>query len=333
MGKRQSVVTIGGGTGHFVLLSGLKKYDIEITAIVSMADDGGSTGVLRDEMGVLPPGDIRQCLVALSEDSEMLRNLFSYRFENGSFSGHTFGNLFLSALEKINGNFVDGVKEASKILRVRGRVLPVTEEQMHLLVVLKDGTEIEGERALDGDERISKIGVQSVSLKEKVNAYDPALKAIENSDTIIIGPGDLYGSILPNFLISEISDAVKKNNAEVLYVTNLTNKKGQTEGFGIGEYVAAIESYIGKGRINTIIANNEMPSEDATRAYEKQEGAGTVISCTDFIPGGGTKIICEPLLSHKKVNIPSSDKIKKERSFIRHDSTLLTQVVMEHISN
>jgi len=332
MGKK-SIVTIGGGTGHFVLLSGLKKYNIEITAVVSMADDGGSTGVLRDEMGVLPPGDIRQCLVALSEDSEMLRNLFSYRFENGSLSGHTFGNLFLSALEKINGNFLEGVKEASKILRVRGRVLPVTEEQMHLLVTLKDGTEIEGERALDGDERISKIGVQSVSLKENVNAYEPALKAIENADSIVIGPGDLYGSLLTSLLIAEVSEAVKKSNARLIYIANLTNKKGQTDNFGIGEYVEAIESYIGVGRIDTIISNNEMPSEDAVSAYEQQEGAGTVISCTGFIPDGGTKIICEPLLSHKKVNIPSSDKIKRDRSFIRHDSDALARALMRHIEN
>jgi len=332
MGKK-SVVTIGGGTGHFVLLSGLKKHDVAITAIVSMADDGGSTGELRDELGVLPPGDVRQCLVALSEDGDVLRDLFSYRFENGNLSGHTFGNLFLSALEKINGNFVDGVKEASKILRVRGVVLPVTEGQMRLMVALKDGTHVKGERALDMDERIRNIGVESIFLEEEVRAYAPALTAINSADTIIIGPGDLYGSILPNFLIKEVSEAVKKSSAEVVYVANLTNKKGQTEGFGIGEYVAAIEQYIGDGRINVVVANSEMPSKDAVSAYEQQEGEGTIISCTSSTAVGNKRIVCEPLLSHKKVHISDSDKIKKERSFIRHDSALLARVIMEQMES
>lgn len=330
--NKKNIVTIGGGTGHFVLLSGLKKYDIDITAIVSMADDGGSTGVLRDEMGVLPPGDVRQCLVALSEESEMLRDLFSYRFENGTLSGHTFGNLFLSALEKINGNFVDGVKEASKILRVRGVVMPVTEYQMRLVVTLKDGSNVDGERALDGDVRISEIGVDYISLKKKVRAYRPALEAIKNADFIIIGPGDLYGSVLPNFLIPELSSAVKKSDAKVLYVANLTNKKGQTSGFSIEYYVHAIEQCIGEGRINTIIANSELPDATAVRDYEEQEGPGTIVTCDNISKIGDANVICQPLLSHKEVRLSSSDKIKKHRSFIRHDSKKLAKVVIDNLA-
>ena len=143
--KNKNIVTIGGGTGSFTLLSGLKKYPINISAIVSMADDGGSTGVLRDELGVLPPGDVRQCLVALSDSSEILRELMNYRFENGEFKGHNFGNLFLSALEKIKGNFVQGAEEAAKILNVKGEVIPVTNDDMRLLIELNDGRIIKGE--------------------------------------------------------------------------------------------------------------------------------------------------------------------------------------------
>lgn len=331
MERKMNVVTIGGGTGHFVLLSGLKKYDVDITAIVSMADDGGSTGVLRDELGVLPPGDVRQCLVALSDESEMLRDLFSYRFENGTLSGHTFGNLFLSALEKINGNFTDGLHEASKILRVRGIVMPVTEDQMELSIKLKDGSNVVGERALDEDERIADIGVEQISLKKKVKAYDPAVDAIKTTDTIIIGPGDLYGSVLPNLLISEISDAVQESDATVVYVANLTNKKGQTEGFGVEDYVNTIETYIGKNRINVVIANSESPGKEAIQVYEKQEGLGSIISCEDTLKESDAKLICKPLLSHKEVHVSSSDKIKKHRSFIRHDSDALASAVMNYV--
>jgi len=298
-----------------------------------MADDGGSTGVLRDEMGVLPPGDIRQCLIALSEESELLRDLFSYRFENGDLSGHTFGNLFLSALEKVTGNFTDGVKEASRILRVRGKVVPVTEGQMRLVVTLKDGTEINGEQALDSDERVESVGVKEISLKENVRAYKPAIDAIENADAIVIGPGDLYGSVLPNLLLSEVSDAINKSVARVLYIANLTNKKGQTDGFGVKDYVSALEKFIGEGRVNAVFANSEKPNLDTLSIYEKQEGPNTLVLCDKSDGLDDKRCVCTDLLSHKKPKVFSADAIKGTRSLIRHDPEKLARVIMEYLGN
>ncbi|EKE21203.1 MAG: hypothetical protein ACD_7C00311G0003 [uncultured bacterium] len=231
-----NVVTIGGGTGSFTLLSGLKKYPINISAIVSMADDGGSTGRLRDELGVLPPGDIRQCLVALSNSSDTLRELMNYRFENGGLKGHNFGNILLSALEKIQGSFSLGVKEATHILGVQGQVIPVSEDEMNLYIKLKNDKILVGEKQLDHNNDVRKYGIKKVYLKPSAQADREALSAIKKADIIIIGPGDHHGSIIPNLLVSGISEAIRKSKAKVIYNCNLTNKKGQTENFDVDKY-------------------------------------------------------------------------------------------------
>jgi len=209
----KNIATIGGGTGSFTLLSGLKKYPVKISAIVSMVDDGGSTGRLRDELGVLPPGDARQCLVALSESSKQLRTLMNYRFEKGALQGHSFGNIFLSALEKINGNFLKGIASASEILKVSGEIIPVSEGDMRLLINLKNGKILKGEKELDSNEEIRKVGIKNIQLKARVKPNLQAISAIKKADAIIIGPGDFFGSILPNLLVGEISAAVKKSQS------------------------------------------------------------------------------------------------------------------------
>ena len=217
----KKIVTIGGGTGSFTLLSGLKNYSIDISAVVSMADDGGSTGRLRDELGVLPPGDIRQCLVALSDSSDKLRDLMNYRFptngdsdldkEMRGLAGHSFGNLLLSALEKINGNFIDGVREAAKILNIKGQVLPVSEKDMNLAIELNNGKIIIGEKYLDHNKQIRKHSVKKVFLKPQISANKKVLKVIKNADIIILGPGDHYGSIIPNLLVKGVAKTICKS--------------------------------------------------------------------------------------------------------------------------
>ncbi|MBI3638505.1 YvcK family protein, partial [Candidatus Wolfebacteria bacterium] len=253
--KNKNIVTIGGGTGSFTLLSGLKKYPINLSAIVSMADDGGSTGVLRDELGVLPPGDVRQCLVALSESSETLRELFNYRFESGGLKGHNFGNLFLSALEKISGGFQKGVEESGKILNVKGEVIPVTESDVKLVMKLKNKEVLNGEDEIGHNYEIQKIGIEKLFLTPKPKPNKKAVSAIKKADAIIIGPGKLYCSILPNLLVKEISGAIKKSKAQIIFVCNLFNKKGETDKFSMSDYVKEIEKYIGKNRIDYVIYN------------------------------------------------------------------------------
>ncbi|PIP26098.1 MAG: hypothetical protein COS71_02585 [Candidatus Moranbacteria bacterium CG06_land_8_20_14_3_00_40_12] len=327
--KPKRIVTIGGGTGSFTLLSGLKKYPIDISAIVSMADDGGSTGILRDELGVLPPGDVRQCLVALSESSEILRKLLNYRFESGGLRGHNFGNLFLSALEKINGSFSGGVKEAAKILNIKGEVIPVTDESMRLFVRLKNGKLIKGENELDKNEEISKIGVKKVFLKPKIKANQEAVERIKKADCIIIGPGDFYGSIIPNLLVSGIAQAIKKSKAEVVFNCNLTNKKGQTENFDLDRYIDETNKYLGKNRINYAIFNTQIPKAELIKKYEHREGRGMMVK---FDKNKNLKrnfrVIRAKVLNEKEAGKDKKDSIAHTRSFIRHDSEKLAKILM-----
>jgi uncharacterized cofD-like protein len=327
--QRKKIVTISGGTGSFTLLSGLKKYPIDISAIVSMADDGGSTGVLRDELGVLPPGDARQCLVALSDSTDELRALMNYRFDQGGLAGHNFGNLFLSALEKINNSFSKGVAEAAKILDVQGEVIPVSEKNMRLHIKLKNGEVLLGESQLDHNDKIRKIGLDEIFLKPKIGANKKALEKIMTADAIFIGPGDLYGSILPNILVGGIAEAIKKTKAKIFLNCNLTNKKGQTDDYKISDYVRVIESLIGKNKINFVIFNSEKIPKKLIEKYEKREGVGSVI-VFDIVSNEkrNYKIILADILRKEEIKFLKEDIIASSRSFIRHDSDKLAKVLM-----
>jgi len=326
--KKKNIVTIGGGTGSYTLLTGLKKYPINISAIVSMADDGGSTGVLRDELGVLPPGDVRQCLVALSDSTETMRDLMNYRFEQGGLKGHTFGNIFLSALEKINGNFVKGVEEATEILDVEGEVIPVSEDQMRLHIQLKNGKILVGENHLDHNEDIRKTGIKKVFLKPEVKAYQKAIERIKKADFIVIGPGDLYSSIIPNLIVRGISEAIKKSRAKIIYNCNLTNKKGQTEKFSLEDYVSEIEKYIGKGKIDFVTFNKKKLPEKLIKKYEQREGSGSVVEIKNKETQRKYKIVTANILLKSAIKKAKNDSIAETRSFIRHDSDALAKVLM-----
>jgi len=225
--KRLKIVTIGGGTGSFTLLRGLKKYPVDISAIVSMADDGGSTGVLRDELGVLPPGDVRQCLVALSDSSDVLRRLMNYRFAAGKLKGHSFGNLLLSGMEKITGSFSEGVEEVSRILNVRGEVIPVTKDNISLCMELNSGKILNGQSEIWKSDIIEKNGIKKFYLKPTVKANPRAISRLKEADVVVIGPGSHYGSVLPNLLVEGISSAIVKSKAIVIYNCNLVNKKNE----------------------------------------------------------------------------------------------------------
>lgn len=324
----KNVVTIGGGTGSFTLLSGLKKYPINISAIVSMADDGGSTGILRDELGVLPPGDARQCLVALSQSSDLMRELMDYRFENGGLKGHNFGNLLLSALEKIRGSFSEGVMEAAKILNVKGEVLPVTNENMRLVIHLKNGETLVGERFLDYHKKIRRFGINKISLEKKTRACKETLERIEKADFIIIGPGDHYGSITPNLLVGGMAKAINQSKAKVIYNCNLTNKKGQTDEYDLDKYAEDINRYIGKDRIDFVVFNTMRPEEDLMNNYEKLEGKGSIVVLNENRKRN-FEIIKADLIRDERVDISEQDMLSRKHSFIRHDSEKLARVLMD----
>lgn len=332
LNKRPLVVTIGGGTGQYTILSGLKEHPIDIAAIVSMADDSGSTGVLRDELGVLPPGDVRQCLAALSKETPTMRALFSYRFSAGPVKGHAFGNLFLSALEKITGSFAAAVAEACRIFAVYGEVIPVTEGNMRLLVELADGTLVAGEHYLDGDEKVRSAGVKKISLQNPVEAHPRAVECIKAADLIVIGPGDLYGSVLPPLLVPDIARAIRDTKAPIMYVTNLTNKKGQTEGFNAHDYAHAIHEYLGSHCIDVLLCNTTPPAPHLLERYEQQEGKNMVVDCTVRSESEPYRIIARDLISGDSQMIHPHDEIGHSRSYIRHDPIKLAAAVIEVLS-
>ena len=326
--KRPHIVTIGGGTGSFVLLSGLKAYPVHIAAIVSMADDGGSTGILRDELGVLPPGDVRQCLSALARATPEVRELFSYRFADGALRGHNVGNLFLSALEKTTGSFTKAVAVAGKILNVYGRVVPVTEGDMHLLVELNDGTLLEGEHKLDDNARVRDTGVRAVTLTRPVTAHRDALRAIHDADAVIIGPGDLFGNTIPNLLVDGIPEALRDTSARLIIVANVTNKKGLTEGFHSDDYVARIEQYLRGRHVDVLVCNTGVPRADVARRYEAQEGENMFVTCNHHTTP--YTVVHGDFLQDSRRDM-HGDALAHTRSFIRHDSDKLASAIMEYV--
>lgn len=310
----KKIVTIGGGTGSYTILSGLKTLpDVSITALVSMADDGGSTGVLRDELGVLPPGDVRQCLVALSEHSEAVRDLMAYRFSEGSLVGHNFGNIFLAALEKVTGDFVQGVEIASGILKVRGKVVPITKSKASLVIQLADGSYVDGENTINHGDLQTK-GVKSVSYKEDVDINPHAAIAIEEADIIILGPGNYYCSIVPNLVVTGCKESLCSTKAKLVFPVNLTNKQGHTLHWKVSDYVKDIERYLGR-QVDIVLVNNESPTNEQIQHYKMEEGDG-VLTLDDM--GDDVRVVREKLLSKKVVIASSVDVISSTRSFIRH---------------
>ena len=318
----KNIVTVGGGTGSYTILSGLKNIpDVSLTALVSMADDGGSTGVLRDELGVLPPGDVRQCLVALSEHSDIVRELMNYRFSEGTLKGHSFGNIFLAALEKVTGDFVRGVEIASEILKVKGIVVPVTGNKAKLSILLKNGTLIEGEHNINHSD-FQDIGIERIFYKNEVELNESAQEAILKADYIILGPGNYYCSVIPNLIVSGFQETIIKSKAKIILPINLTNKLGHTPYWKVSSYVNDIEKYIGK-LIDVILVNNEEPSPEQIERYKLKEGDGVLIE-DDFKDG---RVIRAPFLSHVVFDKTKGDVIPVARGFIRHDSDKLANCI------
>jgi uncharacterized cofD-like protein len=254
----KKVVAIGGGTGLSILLMGLKKYSLELTAIVATSDSGGSSGRLRKEYGVLPPGDIRNCIVALSEEEFLMTKLMNYRFGGQKdLGGHSLGNLLLVALSDISGDFPKAIKEISKVLNVEGQVLPSTIKPIDLLAETSDNHIVKGEVNIDLGTYQGKKKIKKVFLKpQDASAYPESLSAINKADYIIIGPGDLFTSILPNLLIPDITKAIKKSKAPKIYICNVANKFTETHGFKVSNYLKKIKEHLGENIFDFVLLNN-----------------------------------------------------------------------------
>lgn len=310
---KKTITIIGGGTGSFTILKGLKNYpDIKINSIVTMADDGGSTGILRDEYGVLPPGDIRQNLVALSHSDEIWRKLFSYRYKEGSLKGQNFGNIFLSTLEKVSGDFKTAIKMAEKILEVKGNVIPVTLENVRLKAITENNEIIEKEKNIDLKEK----KIKKIFFDKEVEANEEAIKAILQSDLIVFSPGDLYTSLLPNLIVKGIKEALKDSKAKKVYVCNIMTQKNHTENFKITDFVKKIEEYTYENILDYIIYNTKIPKKEFLEYYSN-EGEKLVIVDKENFKTKKAKFIGEELISEKIPKKVEGDKII--RALIRHD--------------
>lgn len=319
----KKVVVIGGGTGNFVVLQGLKAYPLDLTAIVSMADDGGSTGILRDELGVLPPGDVRQCLVALSHSSRLMRSLMNYRFENGGLGGHSFGNLLLSALEKVTGSFEKAVEEAGKILYIRGKVIPVTTHQVRLKMILNDRKLLEGEKEIYLSQEIDQ-GYKTIYLEPFPKVNPQVIDEIQNADLIVMGPGGLHTSLIPNLLVEGVCEAIRKSDARKVFVVNLMNRKGQTTGFKTSHYLQELVRFLGQDVFDFILMNRQKPPKELIEFYANE---GELVE-NDL--EGDDRVVMADLLG-RLVGEPKRDLLK--RNLIRHDSKKLAQELVKIVDH
>ncbi len=321
------ITVIGGGTGSFTLLKELKRHTRNIAALVSMADDGGSTGVLRDELGALPPGDVRQCLVALSSSSK-LRDLFSYRFEAGTFEGHSFGNLLLTALEKTTGDFAKAVETASEILDIRGVVLPITLDDVRLRMTWDNASVVlRGERVIDAESFAHDPRQATLSLEPNAAVNPHAVDAILDADMVVIAPGDLYTSIGPALAVDGVVDALAKTSAKVVYVCNLVTKHGQTDGFTVQDHVGEIERFMRGLKLDGVFYNTTLPNSTTLERYHEEQA--DIVRWNEQMPSSDITVRPGDYLGAVATRSPH-DVLPVVHSYIRHDSTKICRALMEY---
>lgn len=320
--SKTKITLIGGGTGNFTLLNSLKEYFDKLNVIVNMSDSGGSSGVLRDELGVLPPGDIRQCLVALS-DNPAVRDLFNYRFNKGRFKNQSLGNIILSGLELQYNSFIKAIEIASNILNIKGHVIPITLDDHHLIL------EDQG-KTIKGEHKISNLVIKNpnanISLVPQARINQEALKVLIDSDFIIIAPGNLYGSLLPIFIVDGFLEALDTSKAKIVYVANLINKPGQTDNWHVVDYIKKIEQYIGKNRINIVLYNNENIPKILLNKYAL-EGEYPVDTNQLRFKEVLSKCYGAPLVAKSAIKQDPNDK-KIKRTLIRHDAEKVSKILL-----
>ena len=320
------VVTLGGGTGLSVLLRGLKEHVVrrpdelataerpisDLAAIVTVTDDGGSSGRLRRENRILPPGDIRNCMVALSKDEALMGRLFQYRFHVGrGLAGHNFGNLFLAALTHVTGDFIEAIRVTSKVLAIRGRIFPSTLSNVHLVATLENGRVVHGETRISA----SHDPIRRLSLSpSRVRPLPAAIEAIDQADLILMGPGSLYTSVLPNLLITEIAAAIARSKAPRVYIANLMTQPGETTGYGLADHVCAIQKHVPRRVIDYVVANRQAVSTEVVRRY-RAEGAAPVAVDLPALQNLG----CQVML----------DNLVEEHGVLRHNSKRLSRLLLE----
>lgn len=311
------IVAIGGGTGLSQSLRGMKKYTSNITAVVTVMDSGGSSGILREELEMLPPGDIRNCLIALAEDESRISKIFSYRFENGRVKNHSLGNLFIAGMQELTGNFDTAIEETSHILNIQGQVLPATLENVDLVGELEDGKEVVGEAKLaEKPGRIKRIYLS----KAKVEPYQKVVEEINQADIIVLGPGSLFTSLISNLLVDLVSQAIERAKASKFYVCNLMTQPGETDGFTVSDHLQVLNKHIDMTTFDYIIINQKKVPTWLLKQYEIDK-ARPVKDDITVDNEYGLKIIREDLLEVVEL---------EGKKTIKHDSDRLAKLIVEH---
>jgi len=312
------IVVIGGGTGLSTMLRGLKKYTNNITAIVTVADDGGGSGVLRDDLGILPPGDIRNCILALADTEPLMEELLQYRFKDGRLKDQSFGNLFLAAMDGISNNFEEAVQKMSSVLAVTGRVIPVTLDNMTLKAKLKNGIIIDGESnipkgVIDNNSAIDEVFIEpkdAIAIKE-------ALVAINEADAVILGPGSLYTSIIPNLLVREIRNALDVTKAIRIYVSNIMTQPGESDNYGVKDHIMAINKHAKCKIVDYAVVNVGKISSEVQQKYLNDNSNMVNIN--------------EEEVTKLGIGVIKSDFVKTEKGYVRHDEDKLATILVETI--
>ncbi|EAX46509.1 protein of unknown function UPF0052 and CofD [Thermosinus carboxydivorans Nor1] len=311
LNRGPAIVVIGGGTGLSVLLRGIKSVTSNVTAIVTVADDGGSSGRIREDLGIIPPGDLRNCLVALADTEPLMEKLFQHRFGGaGDLAGHSFGNLFLAAMTEVLGDVELALKESSKVLKVRGQVLPASTTTIRLVAEMTDGTLVEGESQIP----LAKKTIKRISIRpHDAQPVEAALEAIRDADVCILGPGSLYTSVMPNLLVQGIADALRQSEAVKIYICNVMTQPGETDGYTASRHVQAIFDHVGPGVIDYVVVNVQEVAESLQNTYARQ-GAYPVLADIEAIEAMGVKVIGANLIS--ETNLVRHDPVKLSRTIV-----------------
>ncbi len=324
--KKDKIVVIGGGTGSFVVLSGLRNYPVDLTAIVTVADSGGSTGRLRTEFGFLPVGDMRQCLAALASESgeNYIQKLLLYRFAKcKGLKGHNLGNLILTALTDLSGSEAKALEIAARIFRLHGTILPITKTNIDLVATYEDGKTVIGEHEIDEPKHQGGKRIVKLTTKPRAKIYPPAQKAIEQAGLVVLGPGDLYTSILPNLVIEGIKKAFNRSKAKIVYVVNLMTRYSQTHNFTAQDHLNEIERYLDQ-KVDFVLINNHRIPNNILKLYQKEKGIPVK---DDLVTQAHCKVIRKDLLAPTVIIKPKGDLLK--RSYLRHNSAKLAQALIQ----
>jgi len=315
------IVVVGGGTGLSVLLRGLKQVTNNITAVVTVSDDGGGSGVLREDLGMLPPGDIRSCILALSNKEPILQELFQYRFPEGRLKNQSFGNLMIAAMTGISDNFEEAVKKISDIFAITGKVLPVTTDDVELVATLEDGTTVVGESNIPYTVVKKKSPIDQLSISpQDAKVLPEVLEELKEADVIVIGPGSLYTSIASNLLIDELRIGIQQSQARVVYIGNVMTQMGETDGFGLKEHISVIESYLGYGVIDAVYANNGVIDSDTLNKYALEEAIPVIVTRED-------EAYCE----QQKIELIQDYYIETKKGYLRHDAKKIARRIVQDI--